>query len=117
MNQTLRWTGELRTAVVVAAASLLVLLSQTPAHGQLCRGDCDGNGSVDVGELATMEDMALGLRSLAVCVAVDVNGDGRITLDELAGPAMRQPCIPTSPRSNAQQLGPPSAPVGHSNQK
>jgi hypothetical protein len=48
-----------------------------------CTGDCDQDGSVDVGELIIGVSVALGSRPIGDCDALDANGDLQITVDEL----------------------------------
>lgn len=47
-----------------------------------CVGDCDGNGSVDVTELVTGVNLALG-GAVTACATLDANGDTHVTVDEL----------------------------------
>jgi hypothetical protein len=48
-----------------------------------CSGDCDGNGTVDVGELIRGVNIALGLAAAADCPAFDQDGDGQVVVNEL----------------------------------
>lgn len=48
-----------------------------------CIGDCDENHVVDIEELIQGIEITLGTRSLAQCMAFDVSGDERVTVDEL----------------------------------
>jgi len=48
-----------------------------------CFGDCDGNGSVTVGELLTIVNIALGNADVSSCNPGDANHDGQITVDEI----------------------------------
>jgi hypothetical protein len=48
-----------------------------------CVGDCGGNGRVEVTDLITMVNIALGSQVAAVCPAGDANGDGSVTIEEL----------------------------------
>lgn len=49
----------------------------------VCPGDCDGNDLVTVNELVTGVGTSLGSSTTASCTAMDRNGDGRVTVDEL----------------------------------
>ena len=66
-----------------ALAAVFLLLTQLPALGQVCVGDCGGEGDVTVNELITMVNVALGSADLSSCVAGDANGDNAITIDEI----------------------------------
>ena len=46
-------------------------------------GACNGGDVVNVSELLTMVNIALGTTPVSTCRAGDANGDGRITIDEL----------------------------------
>ena len=49
-----------------------------------CPGDCDGDGVITANELVAGVDITLGTASFATCSSLDLNKDGRITVDELA---------------------------------
>jgi hypothetical protein len=68
-------------AVVTLAA--FVAASASAAQAQACTGDCGGNGEVTVDEVLTGLNIALGLRQLDECAAMDANLDGIVTVDEL----------------------------------
>ena len=72
----LKETGALLIATVVSGWC-------AAAPGQMCVGDCDGNGSVGVTQLLVVVNVALGNAELAACTAGDANGDGQITVDEI----------------------------------
>src|SRR5262245_21628478 len=67
-------------AVLAAAATFLFFATRAPAAE--CVGDCDRNGVVGVNELVMMVNIALGNMDLSQC-AVDTNGDGHLTVNEL----------------------------------
>jgi len=48
-----------------------------------CVGDCGGTGSVNVANILTMVNIALGNLPASDCQASDANGDGQITVDEI----------------------------------
>jgi hypothetical protein len=55
-----------------------------PTTGPLpCVGDCDGNGSVAIGELITGVNISLGSRPLTDCADFDANDSGAIEVNEL----------------------------------
>ena len=48
--------------------------SSSPAFGQSCTGDCDGNGAVAVNELIRCVTIVLGSAELEACSSCDGNG-------------------------------------------
>lgn len=48
-----------------------------------CGGDCSGDGQVDVADLLTLTNIALGNATLSACPTGDLNHDNRITINEL----------------------------------
>ena len=77
------------TAVVVDPADPNVAYAATATgvfgimQAASCGGDCDGNGVVDVSELVTMIDIALGRQTMAVCSAGDTQHDGVIGVEDV----------------------------------
>jgi hypothetical protein len=68
------------------AARLILLLASSPAlagNGPSLAGDCDRNGNVALSELILGVNVALDLRPIGQCSALDGNGDGAATVDEL----------------------------------
>jgi hypothetical protein len=64
--------------------------SATPLS--VCAGDCDGSQAVNVNELVTGVNIALGHAGLDTCNQFDTNGDGRVSVNELVaavGSALR----------------------------
>src|SRR5258708_414699 len=59
------------------------------AGAEACRGDCNGDGMVTVDELVTGVNIALDIQPLATCAAMDVNGDGQVTVGDGRGVAAR----------------------------
>jgi len=49
----------------------------------VCAGDCDGSGTVDVTDIITMVNIALGAAPVNGCAAGDVSGDGVIDVAEI----------------------------------
>jgi hypothetical protein len=62
---------------------LLVLLAAMPAAAQPCPGDCNGDGEVRVEEMIVGVRIALGEVEVADCSALDANGNGTLSIDEL----------------------------------
>lgn len=52
-------------------------------RGDMCTGDCSGEGWVTVDELVRGVEMALGERSVGECGSFDRDGNLRVTVDEL----------------------------------
>ncbi len=50
---------------------------------EACGGDCDDDGRITVDEITRGVLIALGNGSLAACSAMDTNGDGAVTIDDL----------------------------------
>lgn len=48
-----------------------------------CPGDCDGDDVITASELVTGVDITLGVAGYETCSSLDLNKDGRITVDEL----------------------------------
>lgn len=95
-------------AVFTLAAVIAAATSAAPA--QICTGDCGGNGEVTVDEVLTGLNIALGLRQVDECSAMDANQDGTVTVDEIitaltfaltgcpgAGPTATPTATPTPP--------------------
>jgi hypothetical protein len=61
--------------------SISVLLSGSAAGD--CPGDCNSDGSVSVSELITGVNIALELRSVDACAAVDFDANGVVSVAEL----------------------------------
>lgn len=59
------------------------VLINTTGAGQLCGGDCNGDGEVTVNELITMVNIALGNANVSTCLAGDADGSGEITINEI----------------------------------
>jgi YVTN family beta-propeller protein len=54
----------------------------TPTPGT-CVGDCDGSGDVQINEIITCVNIALGSEPLSTCTACDENGDGQVEINEI----------------------------------
>lgn len=68
-----------RTTTPTASATPTI----TPPRA--CAGDCGGDGTVDIGELITAVNIALGSAPVSSCAAADANGDGAVVVNELIG--------------------------------
>ncbi len=62
---------------------LLLLLTLAVSARAACTGDCNGDGTVDIGELIRGVNIALGSANASVCRAVDTNGSGSVSISEL----------------------------------
>jgi hypothetical protein len=73
------------TQVLVLVTALLVVrgLPASAEQGGFCPGDCNGDGSVAIGELVKGVTIALGDAPLAACPALNVVEDTDVTIDEL----------------------------------
>ncbi len=54
--------------------------SSTPVA---CGGDCDGSGDVNISELITLVNIALGSTPVSACEPGDIDQDGNVTINEL----------------------------------
>jgi len=50
-----------------------------------CAGDCNSDGSVSIDELLMGVSIALGSESVAMCPAMDKDGNGNVSISELTG--------------------------------
>jgi putative iron-regulated protein len=69
-------------ALLVAAILAAVSIAGVAA-GESCRGDCDGNGHVTVGEIVKGAHLALAERGTEECQALDADADDVVSVDEL----------------------------------
>jgi hypothetical protein len=72
--------GVLAIAALALVASLATLNAR--AGAQMCVGDCNGDGTVEVNELIVGVNIALGVLAIAQCPSLD-NGDGSVPVDRL----------------------------------
>jgi len=78
-------SGSTWGTLIVGLTFLVLLCGATPAAlGQpyACLGDCGNDGEVDISDLITGVNIALGLAPISTCPAFD-NGSGRVTIDSL----------------------------------
>ena len=75
--------GLTRGANGTAAAAHAAGAAVTFVPPSSCVGDCTATGSVDVEDILTMVNIALGNVPLSSCLAGDANDDGQITVDEI----------------------------------
>ena len=69
-------------AAGICIVGVVVLAGSRPVAAE-CLGDCDGSGTVTVGELVTAVNIALGTGTVAACAAIDENGDDAVSIAEL----------------------------------
>ncbi len=55
----------------------------SPSQAQSCPGDCAGSGSVSIPGLIIGINIALGEDPLSRCPSFDINGDGRVRINEV----------------------------------
>ena len=65
------------------SAVLCVVTLAAPVWGQVCTGDCDGDGSVAINELITGVNISLGNAQLSTCDVFDADENGRADIYEL----------------------------------
>ncbi len=70
------------TATSPPAPSATATQSATPT-GNLCVGDCDGSGDVQINEIITCVNIALGTAAVSTCSACDSNHDGQVEINEI----------------------------------
>ncbi|MFQ5668671.1 MAG: hypothetical protein ACE5I7_19890 [Candidatus Binatia bacterium] len=69
--------------IPVGAGPLDIAIATAGATPTPCSGDCNGDGAVQIDELVTLVNIALGAVPAAQCSAADGNQDGRITVAEI----------------------------------
>src|SRR5262245_23207769 len=72
-----------RCAWAAGGALLCVVTLAAPVWGQVCTGDCDGDGSVGINELITGVNISLGNAQLDTCDVFDADENGRADIYEL----------------------------------
>jgi hypothetical protein len=55
----------------------------TATHPTECIGDCDGSGDVQINEIISCVNIALGTAQLSPCASCDADGDGEVAINEL----------------------------------
>lgn len=75
-----KWGQDWLSHVFIAT---LLVAGATTAQAADCTGDCDGSDVVQVDEVVRGVRIALGDTPLDDCTAMDRNGDGQVTVDEL----------------------------------
>ena len=63
--------------------ALFVFLALAGPARAMCSGDCNGDGSVVIGELIKGVNIALGSAQSSTCPAMDSNGSGSVSISEL----------------------------------
>ena len=72
-----------RSSPTVTGLALAAWLCAAPADAQPCIGDCGNDGEVTVDEVLTGLNIALGLREIDECEAMDADGSRSVTVDEI----------------------------------
>jgi hypothetical protein len=73
----------MKQLVVVGATSIAILAARAAPCRATCVGDCDGDGVVVITDLIRSVSVTLEASEIADCPAIDVNLDGRATIDEV----------------------------------
>lgn len=73
----------LRNLFAMIAIIAFFGFGMTPRAARACVGDCNGKGTVTVGDILTMVNIALENAPLSDCTPGDANKDGQITVDEI----------------------------------
>jgi hypothetical protein len=71
-----------RSWLALVISAILALAAGT-ARAQECAGDCDGSDGVDISEIIRCAAVGLGNAALGACDACDVDGNTRVSIDEL----------------------------------
>jgi hypothetical protein len=81
---TVRTVGPTFTATHTPFATSVATSTPTPtATPGDCTGDCDGGGLVTINELVLGVNILLGQSTVDACRAMDRNGNGQVTIEEL----------------------------------
>jgi hypothetical protein len=89
----------MRRILFAGAAVLLMSLASNSAAQEICRGDCNNDGRVDVADLVGVIAIALGENAVENCRAGDRSDDGQVTVDEIltaVGDAVNGCPVPSS---------------------
>jgi CSLREA domain-containing protein len=78
----------------------------TPTPIKLCDGDCNADTTVTVDELLRGVNIALGIATVTICPALDINQNGEVTIDELLAAINRalSGCPTPTPTPRADQV-------------
>jgi glucose/arabinose dehydrogenase len=68
---------------VVSGAVIACVTVSLAGIAAACVGDCAGDGMVSIGDLVTGVNIALGAQPVSACAAMDLDENGRVTVDEL----------------------------------
>ena len=103
-------------ALCAALASTAALVLAAPASAQTCAGDCNGDGSVAIGEIIRGVRIAVGDVPIDDCPAIDGDGNGTLSVNELIAAVGRglQGCggsVTATPTSTPVTPTPTSMPV------
>jgi len=78
-----------RSALLVLVAVATVTVAAGRTRAQVCVGDCNGDGTVTIGELIKGVNIALSRTPIDACPAFDIDGNGMITVNELIAAVRR----------------------------
>ena len=67
---------------LIAVALIVVVLGLRPAAAQTCVGDCKGESKIDIGDLITGVNIALGSLPVSACPAFE-NAQGKVDIAQL----------------------------------
>jgi hypothetical protein len=76
-------TIDLAVGTPATPTATVPMATPTASAGPACVGDCDGDGEVEINELISGVNIALGNQALTVCPAFDGNGSGDVSIGEL----------------------------------
>ncbi|MCX8071747.1 MAG: trypsin-like serine protease [Candidatus Binatia bacterium] len=74
------WTIELRRIAGTGPAQVTATVFRATSP---CAGDCNGDATVEISEIVTAVNIALGAEGGDLCPAADDDGDGAVTVDEI----------------------------------
>ena len=74
--------GQMQWLAPVALV-LCLLVSPLRSGAQGCGGDCNDDGAVSIGDLITAVNILFGRAAIETCRAVDADGNGIVTVNEL----------------------------------
>src|SRR5262245_17066436 len=75
--------GQGSSAWLALVISAVFAIAAGAVRAQECAGDCDGSAGVDISEIIRCTAVGLGSAALAACDACDVDGNTRVSIDEL----------------------------------
>jgi hypothetical protein len=76
-------TTKLCLIALCTLVSTQAIVPAAPAAAQICEGDCNGDGSVAIGEIILGVRIAFGDAPIGDCPAMDGDGNGAVAVNEL----------------------------------